>query len=200
MRTRFVIRAAGTACRLAAGLVGVVLAGCDAPPDIMPIAPPGADVPVKAPDAEPAVAQGETATPALQKSAPATKVVEYTPALPTAKGEVKTTAGGVKYETLRPGTGAELKVGQTGSFIYVGKLEDGKIFEDRSKRINRPEMLVLSEKTKGWREALPGMKVGELRKLIVPPEMGYGSKGIDGKIPPNATLIYEVELLKIMGD
>jgi FKBP-type peptidyl-prolyl cis-trans isomerase FkpA len=182
-------------------VIGLVLIGCGAPPDIMPIAPPGAPVPPKTPDEEPAQAQGEMAAPALQTTAPPTKVVEYTPALPTAKGETKTTQGGVKYETLKEGTGPELKAGQTGRFIYVGKLaENGQIFEDRSKRINRPEMLSLHEKTTGWREALPGMRVGEVRKLIVPPELAHGEKGLPPLIPPNATLVYEVELIQILGD
>ena len=200
MKTRF-RGMTGLLTRLVpAGLVGLVLVGCDAPPDIGPIAPPGAEVPRKAPDVEPAQAQGEMAAPAIQKKVPARQVVEYTPAVATAKGETKTTPGGVKYETLKAGTGPELKAGQTAQFLYLGKLEDGKIFEDRSKRTNRPEMLSLTEKTKGWREALPGMRVGELRKLTVPPELAYGEKGRPPEIPPNATLIYEVELVQILGD
>jgi FKBP-type peptidyl-prolyl cis-trans isomerase len=192
----------GRLTRLApAGVLGLVLIGCEPPPDMEPIAPPGAEVPRKSPDENPAEAQGEMASPTLQPTAPPTQVVEYTPALPTAKGETKTTPGGVKYETLKPGTGPELRAGQTAQFIYVGKLADsGQIFDDRSKRINRPELLSLNEKTKGWREALPGMHVGELRKLIVPPELAYGAKGRPPEIPPNATLIYEVELVRIVGD
>jgi FKBP-type peptidyl-prolyl cis-trans isomerase len=191
----------GWLTRLApAGLVGLVFVGCDAPPDIAPIAPPGAEVPRKAPDEDPAQAQGEMAAPAIQKKTAPMQVVEYTPAVPTAKGETKTTPGGVKYETLKAGTGPELKAGQTAQFLYVGKLEDGKIFEDRSQRTHRPEMLSLSEKTKGWREALPGMHVGELRKLTVPPELAYGANGRLPEIPPNATLIYEVELVQILGE
>jgi FKBP-type peptidyl-prolyl cis-trans isomerase len=200
MKTRFRGMTGRLTLLVPAGLMGLVLAGCDAPPDIGPIAPPGAEVPRKSPDEEAAQAQGEMAAPAIQKKAPARQVVEYTPAIPTAKGETKTTPGGVKYETLKVGTGPELRAGQTAQFLYVGKLEDGKIFEDRSKRTNRPEMLSLSEKTKGWREALPGMHVGELRKLTVPPELAYGANGRPPEIPPNATLIYEVELVQILGD
>ena len=75
------------------------------------------------------------------------QVVDYTPAPPTAKGETKTTKGGVKYETLKEGTGPELKAGQPAQFIYVGKLaDDGKIFDDRTQRISRPEMLTIGEK------------------------------------------------------
>ncbi len=197
MRAEFRETTGGLVRLLPAGLIGLVLVGCDAPPNIMPIAPPGAPVQRKSPDEEPAQAQGEMAAPGLQAKTEPTKVVEYTPALATAKGETKSTPSGVKYETLQPGTGAELKPGQTGQFIYVAKLTDGKVFDDRTKRLNRPELLSLSESTKGWRGALPGMHVGELRKLIVPPEQGYGAKGRPPEIPPNATLIYEVELLKI---
>jgi FKBP-type peptidyl-prolyl cis-trans isomerase FkpA len=200
MKTRFRGMTGWLTRLVPTGLVGLVLAGCDAPPDIGPIAPPGAEVPRKSPDEEAAQAQGEMAAPAIEKKAATRQVVEYTPAVPTAPGETKTTPGGVKYETLKAGTGPELKAGQTAQFLYEGKLEDGKIFEDRSRRTNRPEMLSLSEKTKGWREALPGMHVGELRKLTVPPELAYGANGRPPEIPPNATLIYEVELVQILGE
>jgi FKBP-type peptidyl-prolyl cis-trans isomerase len=165
----------------------------------MPIAPPGADLPRKAPDEEPAQAQGEMAAPALQTTTPPTKVVEYTPASPTAKGETKTTKGGIKYETLKEGTGPELKGGDTAQFVYVEKLENGTIIDDRTKRANRPELLTLGEKLTGWREALPGMREGEVRKLIVPPTLAYGEKGRSPDVPPNATIIYEVELVRIPG-
>ena len=103
--------------------------------------------------------------------------MEYTPALPTAKGETKTTPGGVKYETLKEGTGPELKAGQTAQFLYVGKLEDGKIFDDRSKRTTGPRSSASARRPRAGSEALPGMHVGELRKLTVPPELAYGEQG-----------------------
>ena len=106
------------------------------------------------------------------------KVVEYTPALPTAKGETKTTPGGVKYETLKEGTGPELKAGQTGPVPLRGQAGGRQdlrrpLQADRSAR----DASRLGEKIKGWQEALPGMNVGELRKLTVPPELAYGEKG-----------------------
>ena len=136
--------------------------------------------------------------PALETKSQPTKVVEYTPAPPTAKGETRTTPGGVKYETLKEGTGSELKGGQTGQFTYVGKLEDGKVIDDHAKG-RRPQDLTLGEKITGWQEALPGMQVGEVRKLVVPPALAYGEKGRPPEVPPNATIIYEVELHRVIG-
>ena len=106
-----------------AGVLGWALIGCDTPPDIQPIAPPGAAIPRKSPDEEPAQAQGEMAA-AARTQAPAQPRRSWRnpPALPTAKGETKTTPGGVKYETLKEGTGPELKAGQTGEFLYEGRL------------------------------------------------------------------------------
>ena len=193
--------AAGLMRIIPAGVMAWGLIGCDSPPDIMPIAPPGAEPPRKAPDEKPAEAQGEMAAPALQATTPpTTKVVEYTPAPPTAKGETRTTPGGVKYETLKEGTGPELKAGQVGQFHYEGRLADGKVVEDRSRKSNsRPADLELGEKLTGWREALPGMRVGEVRKLTVPPELAFGKEGKPPEIPPNATVTYEVELIRILG-
>jgi FKBP-type peptidyl-prolyl cis-trans isomerase FkpA len=188
---------------LPAGLLGWLLVGCDAPPDIRPMAPPGAPILPKTPDEEPAEAQGEMAAPALAAATAkpeAGKVVEYTPAPPTAKGETRTTPGGVKYETLKEGTGPELKAGQVGQFHYEGRLADGKVVEDRSRKSNsRPADLELGEKLTGWREALPGMRVGEVRQLTVPPELAFGKDGKPPEIPPNATITYEVELVRILG-
>jgi FKBP-type peptidyl-prolyl cis-trans isomerase len=180
--------------------LSLCLIGCEAPTDIVPVTPPGAVIPRTSPDKEPAQAQGEMAAPLLntESQTQAVEKVEYTPAPPTAKGETKTTAGGVKYETLKEGTGPELKPGQPAQFRYKGMLEDGKVFTNVSAR---PEIMSIDAKmTKGWQEAIPGMKVGEIRKLTVPAALGYGARGnSDGGIPPNATLIFEVELVQIVG-
>ena len=87
----------------------------------------------------------------------------------------------------------------------MAKLENGKVIDDRTRKANRPEIIAIHPDTggpglKAWQEALPGMKVGETRKMIIPPSMGYGEKGQPPEIPPNATLIYEVELVKIIGN
>jgi FKBP-type peptidyl-prolyl cis-trans isomerase FkpA len=126
------------------------------------------------------------------------KAVEYTPALPTAKGETKTTAHGVKYETLKEGTGPEFKPGQSGKFLYEGKLENGTVFDATESKQPRIFAVGAGKMTQGWEEAIPGMKAGEIRKLTVPPAAAYGASGYPPKIPPNATLIFEVELVDIL--
>ena len=122
-----------------AGVLGWALIGCDTPPDIQPIAPPGAAFPASRPTRSAAQAQGEMAAPPLAAGhGPGHQVARIPPALPTAKGETKTTPGGVKYETLKEGTGPELKSGQTGQFSYEGKLENGTIFDGSSEK--RPDL------------------------------------------------------------
>ena len=185
--------------KITSALIGLALCGCEEPPDIQPLSPPGAYIPKVSPDADPSQAQGETAPVAPTPAAEQTKVISTKPAPPTAKGETKTTDGGVKYETLKEGTGPELKPGQKAEMHYVGKLEDGSVFDSsRTKTPPTPFVVTISsgQVIKGWDEAIPGMKVGEMRKLTIPPAMAYGKLG-KGKIPPNATLIFEVELLGI---
>ncbi len=178
------------------GVMGLVVVACDAP-DIVPTAPPGAPLPIASPDEEPAAAKGEMPA-AIALDSSTVKTQDYTPAPPTAKGEIKTTKRGVKYETLKEGTGPELKLDQTGAFFYVGKLENGTVF-DSNRQSGTPMERPLAGLIQGWQEGLPGMKVGETRKLIIPPVLGYGAKGSGDKIPPDATLIFEVELVQIKG-
>src|ERR1700722_10606849 len=109
-----------------------------------------------------------------------------------------TTDSGLKYEDLTEGTGAEAKAGQTVSVHYTGWLTDGQKF-DSSKDRNDPFAFVLGGGmvVKGWDEGVQGMKVGGVRKLTIPPQLGYGVRGAGGVIPPNATLVFEVELLDV---
>ena len=104
----------------------------------------------------------------------------------------------VKIETLTPGTGDEATIGDTLSVHYTGTLTDGKKF-DSSRDRNEPFEVTLGQRRviAGWEMGLKGMKVGEKRRLTIPPDLGYGAKGAGGVIPPNATLIFEVELLAI---
>ena len=111
---------------------------------------------------------------------------------------VLTTDSGLKYIELKEGTGATPKAGQTVVVHYTGTLEDGTKF-DSSRDRKQPFSFKVGagQVIKGWDEGLSTMKVGGRRQLIIPPELGYGARGAGGVIPANATLIFDVELLKI---
>lgn len=112
--------------------------------------------------------------------------------------KVVTTVSGLQYVVLNEGTGATPKTGQTVVVHYTGTLEDGTKF-DSSRDRGQPFSFKLGvgQVIKGWDEGLSTMKVGDRRQLTIPPELGYGARGAGGTIPPNATLIFDVELLKI---
>jgi peptidylprolyl isomerase len=115
------------------------------------------------------------------------------------KQDTVTTASGLKYIDIKVGNGATPKAGQTVEVHYTGWLTDGKKF-DSSKDRNTPFTFPLGQGRviKGWDEGLSTMKVGGVRKLIIPPALGYGATGAGGGlIPPNATLVFEVEFLSI---
>lgn len=107
------------------------------------------------------------------------------------------TKSGLKIEDLKVGIGAEAKAGNTISVHYTGTLVDGKKFDsslDRGEPLSFT--LGIGQVIKGWDEGVAGMKVGGKRKLTIPPELAYGARAI-GSIPPNSTLIFEVELLGV---
>lgn len=109
-----------------------------------------------------------------------------------------TTASGLIYEELAIGSGAEASAGQQVTVHYTGWLTNGTKF-DSSKDRNDPFVFGLGQGQviKGWDEGVTGMKVGGKRKLTIPPQLGYGTRGAGGVIPPGATLVFEVELLGV---
>ena len=114
------------------------------------------------------------------------------------KTETKTTPSGLKYEDVKQGTGDVATSGKTVSVHYTGWLTNGTKF-DSSKDRGQPFDFPLGggRVIKGWDEGVEGMKVGGVRKLTIPPGLGYGSRGAGGVIPPDATLVFEVELLGV---
>ena len=104
----------------------------------------------------------------------------------------------LKCETLTVGQGEEAKNGHTVKVHYTGWLMDGTKFDSSVDR-NQPFSFKLGggQVIQGWEKGVLGMKVGEKRQLIIPPELGYGSRGAGGVIPPNATLKFDVELLGV---
>ena len=107
-----------------------------------------------------------------------------------------TTASGLQYEVLTEGTGPKPKATDTVTVHYKGTLTNGKVFDssyDRGEPISFP----LDRVIKGWTEGLQLMSVGSKYRLTIPSQLGYGAAGAGGVIPPNATLVFEVELLGI---
>ena len=106
----------------------------------------------------------------------------------------------LQIDDIKVGTGAEAKAGQKVSVHYVGTLTDGSKFDSSRDRGQGFDFkLGAGQVIKGWDQGVAGMKVGGVRKLTVPPELGYGARGFPPVIPPNATLVFEVELLGIGG-
>jgi FKBP-type peptidyl-prolyl cis-trans isomerase FkpA len=137
----------------------------------------GCSSPPKATTTEPAAAEKPVEPPA--------------PAEPTAE------ATELKIEDTKVGTGAEAKTGDSVTVHYTGYLTDGNKFES-SKDSGQPFTLTLGEGRviPGWEQGIPGMKVGGIRRLTIPPALAYGAQG-SGPIPPNATIVFDVELMAV---
>ena len=118
---------------------------------------------------------------------------------PNCHEEATTTSSGLGIHDLECGEGAEAVAGKTVSVHYVGTLEGGEKF-DSSRDRNQPFQFSLGggQVIAGWDEGVEGMKVGGVRKLTIPPDLGYGAQGSPPVIPPNSTLIFEIELLDVL--
>jgi peptidylprolyl isomerase len=109
----------------------------------------------------------------------------------------RVTPSGLRITDLVIGDGPEATAGESVSVNYRGTLENGKEFDSSYGRGPFSFPLGAGRVIKGWDEGVAGMQVGGKRKLVIPPDLAYGERGAGGVIPPNATLIFEVELLKI---
>ena len=118
----------------------------------------------------------------------------------TTSGSVTTTADGLQITDVKVGTGTVAEAGDTVTVNYVGSFPDGQVFDASADHGMGGFSFVLGagEVIKGWDEGVLGMKVGGERKLVVPPELGYGPSGL-GPIPPNATLDFDITLLKVQN-
>ena len=108
------------------------------------------------------------------------------------------TESGLEYTEVKTGTGTKAKAGKTVSVHYEGKLTDGTVFDSSYKRGTPIEFkLGIGQVIQGWDKGIALMKVGGKAQLTIPPELGYGARGAGGVIPPNATLIFDVELIDV---
>jgi peptidylprolyl isomerase len=158
-------------------------------------AKPPADTTTAATDTTPTAAAASTDTTPAEDLVPTQPqgAAMDTFSMPT---NLQTTASGLQYTVDTPGTGAQPQPGQTVSVHYTGWLTDGTKFDssrDRGTPLEFP--LGRGRVIAGWDEGIGAMKVGEKRTLVIPPSLGYGASGFGGVIPPNATLVFKVELV-----
>jgi FKBP-type peptidyl-prolyl cis-trans isomerase len=167
--------------------------GCDAP-RIAPVMPPGVPAPKLAP---PTAGRGESSAIGETRGS-AEPAVSTIISEPTPVGQEKKAASGLVYRTDREGTGAQAKPGQTVTIRYAGRLEDGKKIYDTADHGGVEDVVIgKGRNLQGLDEGIPGMKVGEKRMLNIPGHMAYGTAGQPGIVPPNAIIIFDVELVGV---
>jgi peptidylprolyl isomerase len=142
----------------------------------------------------------QSAPPEQTSNIPRGALLKQAPSAPeqqqSSQGSLVSTPSGLQYQDLVVGKGAQPRAGQTVTVHYNGYLTNGSKF-DSSVDKGQPFQFVLGqgEVIRGWDEGVSTMRVGGMRKLVVPPNLGYGDRGAGGVIPPNATLVFDVELL-----
>ena len=111
-----------------------------------------------------------------------------------------TTPSGLQYAEVKTGSGASPKDGQIAIVQFIGWLDNGTQFDDSHKR-DKPFGFPLGsgQVIKGWDEGVRGMRAGGTRRLVIPPALGYGHAGVPGLVPPDATLIFDIELLQVVN-
>ena len=118
-------------------------------------------------------------------------------AAPTASDAAATTLpGGLVSTDQVVGTGEAAVASSSVTVKYTGTLQDGTVFDSTEKQGGQPVTFPLDRVIKGWQQGIPGMQVGGKRKLVIPPDLAYGSSNV-GSIPPNSTLTFEIELLDV---
>src|SRR5436305_3459510 len=135
---------------------------------------------------------------ALAQDKPAEKKEKPAMAMDKPEGKEVVTSSGLKYVDQKAGEGEEAKTGDVVTVHYTGWLTDGQKFDSSLDR-NQPFTFKLGagQVIEGWDKGVAGMKVGGKRKLTIPPGLAYGNRAVGGVIPPNSTLVFEVELLGI---
>ena len=142
--------------------------------------------------------QSNPSQPAAQPAAPAPTAMETAEIKPGKSGDTITTKSGLQYIDLKVGTGAMPVKGQTISVHYVGKLTNGKTFDSNVDPAPPFTTAIgVGRVIPAWDEGMLTMKVGGKRRLICPPNLAYGSRGAGAAVPPNSTLIFDVDLLKV---
>ena len=175
----------------------LALAGCSPKEDSASSVPPPtapASSPAMTPDAQGPPPAAPTAAPAADVSA-----VPSTTKIDGKTVTLKTLPSGVKYYDMKVGTGANPKIGQTVSVQYTGTLLDGTKFDSSYDHGGQPIdfPIGVGRVIKGWDEGVPSMKIGGKRRLVIPSDLAYGANPPTPTIPPNATLVFDIELVGV---
>ncbi|MDG2990533.1 FKBP-type peptidyl-prolyl cis-trans isomerase [Candidatus Synechococcus calcipolaris G9] len=143
---------------------------------------------------QPPTAIAETVTPVTTLETP----MDGNSAMTDLTPEYITTSSGLQYQDMVVGTGAQPKKGDTVTVHYTGTLTNGKVFDSSRDRGQPLQFRIgVGQVIKGWDEGVMSMQIGGRRKLVIPPDLAYGSRSVGGVIPANSTLVFDVELLGV---